>query len=81
VVLLGCRFVLCGKDGDVMRYEVRRPISSDRLLDREAMTVSRHRKLECAIKALERQIKGSNAQGGYCEDFVWDCEFNWRLFV
>lgn len=56
-----------------MKYEVRRPISSDRNLDREAMTVSRHRTIEGAYKALERQRKAAAMQGGYSQDFIWDC--------
>jgi hypothetical protein len=54
-------------------YEVRRPISSDRSLDRQAMTVSRHRTIEGACRSLERSRKAAADLGGYSQDFIWNC--------
>lgn len=53
-------------------YTVRRPISADRSLRREGLIVSRHRTLDGARKALERQRRGAADQGGYSQDYIWD---------
>ena len=54
------------------RYTVRRPISSDRNLDREGMIVSRHRSLDAAMRSLARQQRGARMQGGFSQDYIWD---------
>lgn len=62
-----------------MRYEVRQPISSDYNLDREGRTITKHRTIEGARKALEKHCKGCRSQGGYSQNFIWDTKAEKRL--
>lgn len=56
----------------MIKYTIRRPISTDRNLDREGAIVTRHRTLTAALAALARQQRGAAAQGGYSQDYIWD---------
>ena len=64
-----------------MSYSIRRPISSDRLFDSEAMTVSHHTTMSGALRALARQRRWAASVGGYSQDFLWDEEAEARVSV
>ena len=61
-------------------YTVRRPISSDPLLEREGAIVTSHRTLSGATRSLIRQQKGAQRQGGYSGDYIWDESANSRIW-
>lgn len=61
------------------RYTVRRLISGYRYFDNQGIVLSRHRTIEGAEKALNRQRSGAQAQGGYSQDYIWDEQACQRL--
>lgn len=63
----------------IARYTVRRPISSYRYFDNHGIVLSRHRTIEGAEKALNRQRSGAQDQGGYSQDYIWDEQDGRRL--